>query len=245
MTTRDRSLVPFGTVARTYGLAPEPFKRDFRPAWDEYMHYLYLPVVMGEYGSIRLPQNIEWIRPVVEAVCLAEFDADAWDNRYVYVTARRGYATPGNPLNRPGWHADGFGTNDINFIWADRWPTRFALGEFTDISIDHVISAEQFEEQVTFEQRMASRGVAKIRVEDGVPFTIYRLDPSVVHATPVIPPPGGDRSFFKISVSPDRYNLLGNSHNHLFDYDWKMWSRSEVRNDPAYAGGDSGPQEAT
>lgn len=29
---------------------------------------------------------------------------------------------------------------------------------------------------------------------------------------------------------------------HPFDYDWMMWDRAEVRNDPAYAGGDAGPQ---
>lgn len=231
---------------RRYGLAPEPFKRDFLPAWHEYMHYLYLPVVIESVGvhDIRLPPNLEFLRPVVDAICIAELDGDG--SKHVYVTARRGFATPGNPLNRPGWHADGFGTNDINFIWADRWPTRFALGEFTDISTDHVVSAAQFEQQVMDAPGIGpSYYAGTIRVEDGVPGTVYRLDPSVVHATPIIPPPGGDRSFFKISVSPDRYNLLGNSHNHLFDYDWKMWSRSEVRNDPAYAGGDSGPQEET
>jgi hypothetical protein len=231
-------------VSRNYGLPPEKFK-EFRPRWDEYMHYLYLPVVMpaGEEAPrfvgesyIRLPPNLEWIRPVVEAVCIEE-GVDVRP-QYVYVTARRGYASPGNPLNRPGWHADGFGTNDVNYIWSDRWPTRFAYGEFIGISDDHVKSAEQFEWQVTHNPE-------RIRIVHGEPFTVYRLDPSVIHATPIIEPPGGDRSFFKISVSPDRYNLLGNSHNHLFDYEWRMWSRSEVRNDPAYAGGDSGPQEGT
>lgn len=224
-------------MSRRYGLPPEKFK-EFRPDWTEYMHYLYLPVVMAGSVEIRLPPNLEWIRPVVEAVCLDEMvgqNTYVGDPLYAYVTARRGYATPGNPLNRPGWHADGFGTDDINYIWSDRWPTRFAYGEFTDISDDHIRSAEQFEEQIA----------AGIPVHDGEPFVVYRLDPSVIHATPIIDPPGGDRSFFKISVSPDRYNLLGNSHNHLFDYEWKMWSRSEVRNHPAYAGGDSGPQEDT
>jgi hypothetical protein len=36
--------------------------------------------------------------------------------------------------------------------------------------------------------------------------------------------------------------LKGNSHNYLFDYDWKMWDRDVLRNDPAYAGKDVGPQ---
>lgn len=228
---------------RRYGLPPELFRRDFRPDWHEYMHYLYLPVVMPGSERIRLPQNLEFIRHEVEAVCLDEMVGDptlVGDPLYVYVTARRGYATPGNPLNRPGWHADGFGTDDINYLWSDRWPTRFAIGEFKDISEDHVRSAEQFEGQIV--SASYSAVVPELRIEAGEPNAIYRLDPSVVHATPIIDPPGGDRSFFKISVSPSRYNLLGNSHNYLFDYEWHMYSRSEIRNDPAYAGGDSGPQ---
>lgn len=228
----------------TYGAHPEPIKA-FEPEWHEYMHYLYLPVVMPGEKGIRLPPNLEFLRQLVEFVAAVEMvdtTTSGWGRElYVYVTARRGFASPGNPLNRPGWHADGFGTDDINYIWSDRWPTRFAAGTFTEISTDHVISAKQFEHQIGVAGLLSD--TTSIRVYDGEPNMVYRLDPSVIHATPIIPDPGGDRSFFKISVSTDRYNLLGNSRNHLFDYDWKMWSRSEVRNDPAWAGGDSGPQE--
>jgi hypothetical protein len=56
------------------------------------------------------------------------------------------------------------------------------------------------------------------------------------------PPPGGMRSFLKISLSHQKYNLVGNSHNYLFDYNWDLHDRDTLRNDPAYAGKDSGPQ---
>lgn len=205
------------------------------------MHYLYLPVVMpdgeGDDWGVQLPERLEFLRSLIHRVMDAEQRRGLdLTSQYVYVTARRGYATPGNPLNRPGWHTDGFGSGDVNYIWTDRYPTRFAVGGFKDISDDHVRSAEQFEGQVI------DNLMGWVPVSEGEPSTVYRLDPFVVHSTPIIPAPGGDRSFLKISVSPDRYNLLGNSHNHLFDYDWKMWSRAEVRNDPAYAGGDAGPQ---
>lgn len=229
-----------------YGLPPERIGL-FEPEWHEYMHFMYLPVVMpGEdagdvlvNGHIRLPENLEFMREIVEEICENEqvIDDDGNVRRYVYVTARRGFATPGNPLNRPGWHSDGFGSSDVNYIWSDRWPTRFAVGDFGVISDDHVVSAEQF-------TKRAESWSPAITVVSGEPKTVYRLTPSVVHATPLIEAPGGERSFFKVSVSPDRYNLLGNSHNYLFDYEWEMWSRAEVRNHPAYAGGDAGPQEA-
>jgi hypothetical protein len=195
------------------------------------MHYLYLPVVMPGHRGVRLPERLQFLRPIVDLVCAQEDIAVSLPDYYVYVTARRGWASPDNPLNRPGWHSDGFGTNDVNYIWADRFPTRFAIQEFVDISDNHVDSLRQFEEQSD---------------EDSVVVypdcSLLRLDPEVIHATPVVPPPGGERSFFKISVSSERYNLAGNSHNYLFDYEWRMWSRSEIRNDPNYAGGDAGPQ---
>lgn len=225
----------------TYGKPPEVVIGHFPLDWDEYMHWLYLPVDMPTgVPGFRLPPNLEFLRWMLIRIerYEREFHRNKFD--YIYVTARRGFATPGNPLNRPGWHADGFGTQDVNYIWCDAYPTRFACGEFVNISSDHVKSAEQFEDQVA-----AGSIDGTISVFSGAANTVYRLDPSVIHATPEIPAPGGDRSFLKVSLSNDRYNLRGNSHNHLFDYDWKMWDRAEVRNDPAYAGGDAGPQEVT
>ena len=215
-----------------YGNPPTPVGR-FEPAWDEFMHYLYLPVCMPGEEGIRLPPNLEFARALIDQVRYVEqFNTDL-STSYIYLTTRRGWATPGNPLNRPGWHSDGFGSNDVNYIWADRWPTRFAIGEFVGISEDHVESAKQFD-------RIAASGM--VEVVDGDPFEVYRLDPSVIHATPLIDPPGGPRSFLKLSFSPSRYNLRGNSHNYLFNYDWMMWDREQLRNDPSWAGGDVGPQ---
>lgn len=226
-----------------YG-APPRAVASMRLEWDEYMHYLYLPVRLPGQAGVRLPDRLGFMAHPLNVACNTEHGirgSTAWlEDHYIYVTARRGYATPGNPLNRPGWHADGFGSDDVNYIWSDRWPTRFAVGRFVDISDDHVVSAGQFDQQITWSETACERG--SIEVSNGKPCVLYRLDPSVIHATPIIDG-GGDRSFFKISISRSRYNLRGNSHNYLFDYDWKMWDRSEVRNDPAYAGGDAGPQE--
>lgn len=212
-----------------YGTAPEVVGVFDLADWQEYMHYMYLPVAM--MSDVRLPERLAFAADLIH-VCRDIEAARGNHWTYVYLTVRRGFATPGNPLNRPGWHADGFGTPDINYVWTDRFPTLFAIQEFENISEDHVESGKQFDKQVvdplvqTFRER-----------------SLLRLDPFVVHAAPEVPAPGGERGFLKVSFSNDRYNLRGNSHNHLFDYDWKMWSRDEVRNDPAYAGGDIGPQE--
>ena len=234
----------------TYGKHPEVIVPRLALDWAEYLHYLYLPVWMAGEAGLRLPERLEFLRHPINVACAQEHQRRGgykWlDDSYIYVTARRGYATPGNPLNRPGWHCDGFGTDDVNYIWSDAFPTRFAVGDFGAVSEDHVLSAKHFDALCgaaigyggQFDYHAGS-----IVLYDAEPGALYRLDPFVVHSTPIIPAPGGERSFLKISFSHDKYNLRGNSHNYLFDYGWHMWDRAEVRNDPAYAGGDAGPQE--
>lgn len=189
--------------------------------WDEYMHFMYLPVAMVGERGLRLPPNLEFARSLVNVVMALESQDEERPSQNVYVTARRGFATPGRPLNRPGWHTDGFGSDDINYIWSDRFPTLFAEQSFRDISPDHARSMEQFQEQLRVE-----------RVRTYPERMVLRLDQTVVHCVPEIPAPGGERGFVKVSVSPNRYDLRGNSHNHLFEYNWKMAHRSLERNDP-------------
>lgn len=205
-----------------YGQPAIGLRRFELAGWEELMHYLYLPVQMPA-TVVLLPERLEFLRPLVD---LAVADARHSGDFYVYLTARRGFATPDNPLNRPGWHCDGFGTDDRNYIWWDRWSTRFAEQHFSGISEDHEVSLRQFEDQV--DDR---------RVRTLPDRWLYRLTPQVVHATPIVEAPGM-RSFVKVSVSYHRYNLVGNSHNYLFDYDWPMWQRGAARNDPARAQAD-------
>jgi len=212
----------------SYGATPDPVAL-FPLNFTEFMHYQYLPVFMPGVGGFRIPDRLQFLEPMVEKAVEREarnhFDCDGGlEGRYVYLTARHGWATPENPLNRPGWHCDGFGTEDTNYIWWVGCGTRFAFMEFESISPNHQRSMDQFEHQIKEDA-----------VFDTFPSRVlYRLDPYVVHSTPIIPSPGQMRSFVKISISRHRYNLEGNSHNYLFDYDWKMHPRHVVRNDPHY-----------
>lgn len=187
----------------------------------EVMYYLYLPVRM-DGSDVRLPGALEVCRPLIEDSL--EFTRSIYrdkpDYRYVYLSARKGWATPDNPLNRPGWHCDGFGTNDLNFVWWHGPGTRFALQAFKGIVSDHNRSMEQFGEQVR-PDNVVTYG------EHG----LYALDSSVVHSTPIIPPPGCMRQYIKVSLSDHPYNLENNSHNYLFNYNWPMYSRAASRND--------------
>lgn len=220
---------------QTYGKPPVDCGHFPDVNLNEVMYYLYLPVRMHDIGgrmTIRLPRNVAPVRPMIEAaLCREELRGKLW--RYIYLSARKGWATPDNPLNRPGWHCDGFGSPDMNYIWWSGAGTRFAVGDIGDISDDHVVSMRQFEE------RCSTRGYAHDRVQIEKPPAkhLYQLDRYVVHATPILRE-GQMRQFVKISFSNERYNLYGNSHNYLFDYDWPMVDRETVRNDTSKARGD-------
>lgn len=228
--------------------------------WHEFMHYLYLPVRIPARDDTRrpvacdarvpatgaqyaLPERLGFLGPHVHAVIRDAAVADHLVDPYVYVTARRGFATPGNPLNRPGWHCDDFGGTDLNYIWSDRWPTRFlvasdAVGRAGGLTIgtDDVHSMNQMGQEAhnawVEMQMQRPREKRRAVISPGPVGHLLRLTPYVIHDTPLIPKPGGMRSFFKISVSTHRYNLLGNSRNHLLDYDWPMHDRAAVRNQP-------------
>ena len=241
-----------------YGEAPVDLGALDLPEWQEFMHYLYLPIRMP--GMVDDPET-EDCYALPDRLAFLDLERDAEDgftasvfarvmedvrtgvsdgrwehlsDPYVYVTARRGYATPGNPLNRPGWHCDDFMGRDLNYIWSDAYPTRILRSDKPlPIPADDEVSMAVMQgcaDRANGPGRTPISGLPWI--EDAPAGHLLRLTPYVIHDTPEIPAPGGMRSFFKISVSEHRYNLVGNSHNHLLDYDWPMHDRAVVRNQP-------------
>lgn len=225
-----------------YGHAPTVIAETPLPAWTEFMHWMYLPVKMSGTPDIRIPRNLDFLRDTIrDAAHDAHTIAPHLHDPYIYVTARRGYATTDNPINRPGWHTDDFGGDDLNYIWTDQYPTRFLLSaEPLPIVNNDRAATRQMDNYVRSMGRNGGRYIdgweqdthLGLRVVTYPQNSVLRLDPYVIHTTPEIPPPGGMRSFFKISISTHRYNLIGNSHNYEFDYDWPMIDRATLRNDP-------------
>lgn len=179
----------------------------------EFMHVLYMPVVMN--GSLRLPHHMTWLAPMV-------MDIPFEDDDIVYATVKCGFVSRDSGYhNRPGWHIDGFGSDDINYIWYDSVPTEF-LDQRMEVSDDHAKSMMQM---TMFAE---SRNICYYGNR-----LLLRLDNTVVHRVakydedqPRV------RTFVKLSVSKNKYNLKGNAHNHLFDYKWEMHDRENKRNDP-------------
>lgn len=182
----------------------------------ELMFVQYMPIAMPRQ-EMRLPRNLRCFEPLIDAAMdgmLPHMDS------YIYLTAKRLFVGPNNLGNRPGWHTDGFGTTDINFIWSDALPTEFCVNQNFEVSDDHEISLKQMAQQAWPENiRTYPEGA------------LLMLDSSMVHR-PAKPVAERFRTFVKISVSRERYNLIGNAHNYLFDYDWPMVERQASRNHP-------------
>lgn len=183
-------------------------------ATPEMMFVQYLPVHIPGVGT-AVPPNLRPFLPLVELAM-----RDKTPAQYVYLSAKHLYVDPDRCFNRPGWHTDGFGTDDINYIWSSRGETEFCVQWF-DLSDDCDESMAQMESQARAEN-IATYGERMV----------LKLDNTVVHRAPVRIS-AGLRMFAKVSISHDLYNLEGNAHNHLLKYDWQMVPRREARNHPA------------
>lgn len=188
---------------------------------EEMMCWLYCPIKLPGMQSVSAPDNLRqfrWIWEEARKDC-----ADRWDDSCVYVTAKTLWVTPENPGNRPGWHSDGFLTDDLNYIWADRAPTVF----YNDWKL-HAFTADHTESLAEMDDLCENRVSAHHWYPDK---HLLRLDETVLHKTPSNFAPGM-RTFVKISVSQHRYALRGNSINWAFGLLGEYGERGEERNCP-------------
>jgi len=205
-----------------YGNPPEVV-RSIKLDPSEMMLYLYLPIKMADNFELRIPERLKYLQEITNAVMYDAYASlgvkEIDENYYVYMTAKTLFVDAKSPGNRPGWHVDGYGSNgDLNYIWYDMNPTEFAIQDFHNIPDDDFESLEAMTAQVKDETITTYPNETLIRLDESV---VHRVNPK---------PETGVRTFIKVSVSKHRYDLKGNSHNHLFDYDWPMHDRSEVRN---------------
>lgn len=182
----------------------------------ELMFTLYMPVRLAGQAAVTIPRYMDGYAPLVDAA-LGHEGANA-DGKFVYLTVKRLWVEPGCLGGRLGWHADGFGTDDVSYIWADADPTEFCIQPF-DLSDDHDVSMRQMEEQARAEN-----------IVQYEPIDLLRIDARHVHRCPTAPK-AGYRTFARISISRDRYDMIGNAHNHDLDYNWIMHPRGSTRND--------------
>lgn len=200
----------------------------------EMMFWMYLPISEPGMSSYHMPTNLHQFAEIVSAVKAA--DPEAFTDRYVYLTAKTLWVEGGYIGNRPGWHIDGYGTDDVNYIWSNRAPTEFLeLEEPVGLSEDCNESMRQMARLAHSQWALGALDFAYPTYPDK---HLLRLDNTVIHRSPTDFTPGL-RTFVKVSLSRDRYNLKGNSVNHLLpDTHWPLVDRQEVRNHPAFKNSD-------
>ena len=208
---------------KTYGNEPIEIASDVIVDNSEMYFYQYLPIHIDRTGYVAIPSQL---LPLSEIVwqCITDFRKNInedWTDYYIYLTAKCLYVKGGANLNRMGWHCDGFMTDDINYIWSDCIPTEYVTGEFNLIQ-DHEKSIDQMNRLFYHSEPLKCK-----------PNSIYRLDETIIHRCDYNRSKNAIlRHFIKISFSKEKYNLKGNSHNYLLDYNWEMKERSLNRNHP-------------
>lgn len=184
----------------------------------EFLYVQYMPIRFP-LQDVILPANLECFLPLIQKVMLSE---KCDPEQYIYLTAKKMYVGDSISANRPGWHIDGYGSNDFNFLWSDSMPTEFCVQHFS-LSDDHNKSLFQMQEQALESCVVTYPKCSLIGMDNTI---VHRVSPKVEE---------GYRTFCKISLSFDKYNLKGNAHNPYIDYEWQMAERSLSRNHPVGA----------
>lgn len=205
----------------THNVDPRVLIRELKIDCEEMLFYLHMPVKLAGSSLLRVPKRLACFEHMIY-LSMTDFEDIDHDLDYnIYLTAKSLYVTPDYIGGREGWHIDGFGTDDKTYIWSDKLETEFCVQEFS-LSDDCSYSMTQMEEQAQ-ESNIKTYGEG----------ALLALDTSHVHRCPK-----ADRvmrrTFAKVTFSKDRFDLKGNSHNHLLDYDWYMFERNEQRNHTSY-----------
>ena len=181
--------------------------------FSEYLLYQYYPIWIKDQVHIEprlmiLTKMLDRCSEHINSVNPKGFD-------YIYLTVKHQYQH-GGAFNRPGWHIDGFGTDDINVVWSSNQPTVFNSGEFL-LGDDEHESLRQMEEQVKPELDIIFPNKHILVLDNTVPHRVGEFEEGI-------------RSFVKITYSNNLYNLIGNTINYELNYERPNVVRDRERN---------------
>jgi hypothetical protein len=203
-----------------YGTAPKDLGLiDLKPT--EMMFWLYLPIKLPGRVAEELPKNLMQFSPIIDAA-YDDLGDERWYFSYVYLTVKTLHVSKDSPGNRPGWHSDGYMTDDLNYIWSDKNPTEFWVPkELRNFTPDHKVALHEM-----------GFNAEESRITTYPTKHLLRLDETVIHrVAPNVE--AGVRTFVKVSISDKPYDLIGNSINHELLTGFTYSPRSCERNHPS------------
>lgn len=189
----------------------------------EMFFYQYMPILMKQQNYIECEDRLRIPFRHIINKCIEDFKNTfgirEFNKSVIYITAKNQYQKVGCAFNRNGYHSDGFMTKDINYIWCDSSPTIFNSSDFK-ITQDDKLSLQEMESQALKENEFFYPENTLLRLNQ---FNIHKVNENNKE---------GMRCFLKISFSRDKYDLKGNTKNHLLRYNWHMRDRELERNIP-------------
>lgn len=199
-------------------ISENPFAHDIG------MRCLDMPIKMpgSEY---RLPVEFgQWSEVITMAVSHQHTHNPEVSDFYAYLTVDQKPVLSGKSQRKAGLHVDGYQgarispkvASDRSYICASCLPPvihnqSFPIEDMDD-SKENVFHAFD---------RMAHPSSLIVAPALNLVF----MDCYTVHGVQVADK-DMSRTFFRLSYSVRQYDRLGNSHNHLFDYNWPMFDRS-------------------
>lgn len=189
---------------------------------EEMMYYLYLPIKLPD-SQLVLESRVEKFRSIIEMAMADNVKRLGRNyNKYIYLTVKTLPFCKGNTGQRPGWHSDGFMTDDVNYIWYTDVPTIFCAADvLTPIIQDHEKSLTEMEMMATNSRHVSYPNRTLLRLDQGV---IHKVNDSSCFE--------GVRTFVKISISDKPYALKGNSINSALPLSVEYKCRIKSRNCP-------------
>jgi hypothetical protein len=194
------------------------------PAWCQ--HVLDMPIKFPG-TDVRVPAALASFVPAIQRIIDAEKQLNpSYEKYYAYLSIHQSMVGVGERMRENPYHVDGFQgprwteKHPVNhsYLLSDQLPTVFYPIAFP---MDHI--------DPNFDDIYAEFG-ARIEVPGGVPevrskdFELVLMDAYCVHRGDVATQPMF-RTWLRVSWETRVFDRLGNAHNPLFDYDWKMVAR--------------------
>jgi len=189
---------------------------------EQMMFYQDMPIKFPKDISCKIEKRLMNYYEVISSSCnnfIETFGMKEYESRYVYVSVKYLFQKKDCSYNRMGWHSDGFMSDDITYIWSDKFPTIFNTSNFV-LTQNHEASLKEMQEQADEKNNT-----------NYLENTLVRINQYNIHKVADVTE-DGMRSFVKVSFSKDKFDLLGNSHNYELEYKWDMKLRNTNRNVP-------------
>lgn len=189
----------------------------------EFSNIVYMCIKQANNSEYHIPDNLEYIvNRVISSIYRSSDYLYQNDWKYnCYLTIKHSYVSPQSTDNRPGWHIDGFKSDQHNFIWFDSIQTEVCAGIF-DLTNDHDISLEEMHIQ-SIENDKFIHTLTKN--------TLYEMDHNCVHRPSYNKTDKAIlRTFIKITYSTEMFNCIGNAWNYKLPHIRYNKTRNEIRN---------------